>query len=61
VAPDGTVVPKIVQTGAMAQGLREIQGGISPNDKIIINGLMRAYPGMKVSTEPGTITASAGD
>jgi RND family efflux transporter MFP subunit len=61
VAPDGTVVPKIVQTGDMIDGLREIQSGLSPSDKVIINGLMRAYPGMKVSTEPGTITASAGD
>ena len=60
VAPNGTVVPKIVQTGAMVDGLREIQTGISPNDKIIINGLMRAWPGTKVSTEPGAITASAG-
>jgi RND family efflux transporter MFP subunit len=61
VAPDGTVVPKIVQTGDMVDGLREIQSGLSPNDKVVINGLMRAYPGMKVSTETGTITASAGD
>jgi len=61
VAPDGTVVPKIVQTGDMVDGLREIQSGLSPNDKVVINGLMRAYPGMKVSTETGTITAAAGD
>jgi RND family efflux transporter MFP subunit len=61
VAPDGTVVPKIVQTGDMVDGLREIQSGLSPTDKVVINGLMRAYPGMKVSTEPGTITASASD
>ena len=61
VAPDGTVVPKIVQTGDMVDGLREIQSGLSPNDKVVINGLMRAYPGIKVSTEPGTITAAEGD
>jgi RND family efflux transporter MFP subunit len=61
VAPDGTVVPKIVRTASLVDGLREIQGGLAPNDKIIINGLMRAWPGTKVSTEPGTITASAGN
>ena len=60
VAPDGTVVPKIVQTGDLVDGLREIQSGLSPSDKVVINGLMRAYPGTKVSTEPGTITAAAG-
>ncbi len=59
VAPNGTVVPKIVQPGAMVDGLREIQSGISPQDKIIINGLMAAWPGSKVNTEPGAITASA--
>jgi RND family efflux transporter MFP subunit len=58
VAPDGTVVPKIVQTGDMVEGLREIQSGLAPSDKVVINGLMRAYPGMKVSTEPGTITTA---
>jgi len=61
VAPDGTVVPKIVQTGDLVDGLREIQSGLAPTDKVVINGLMRAYPGTKVSTEPGPITASAGD
>ena len=33
VAPDGTVVPKIVQTGDMVNGLREITSGIGPKDK----------------------------
>jgi multidrug efflux system membrane fusion protein len=61
VAPDGTVVPKIVQTGDLVDGLREIQSGLAPTDKVVINGLMRAYPGMKVSTESGPITASAGN
>jgi multidrug efflux system membrane fusion protein len=59
VAPDGTVVPKIVTTGALVDGLREIDSGISPNDKIVINGLMRAWPGTKVTPQSGSITASS--
>ncbi len=59
VTPNGTVVPKIVQTGDLVDGLREIQSGLLPSDKVVINGLMRAYPGMKVSTEPGAITAAS--
>ena len=59
VAPDGTVVSKIVTTGALVDGLREIESGISPDDKIVINGLMRAWPGTKVTPEPGAITATA--
>ncbi|HYP62333.1 MAG TPA: efflux RND transporter periplasmic adaptor subunit [Acidocella sp.] len=59
VAPDGTVVSKIVTTGALVEGLREIESGISPSDKIVINGLMRAWPGTKVTPELGSITANA--
>ena len=58
VATDDRIVPKIVQTGDLDGGLREILSGLAPHDKIVINGLMRAYPGVKVSTEPGAITAS---
>jgi hypothetical protein len=55
-------VPKIVQTGDMVNGLREITSGIGAKDKVVINGLMRAWPGMKVTPEPGSIaTASAAD
>jgi RND family efflux transporter MFP subunit len=59
VAPDGTVVAKIVTTGAQVNGLREIESGIKPGDKIVINGLMRAWPGTKVTPEAGRITANA--
>jgi multidrug efflux system membrane fusion protein len=59
VAADGTVVPKIVQVGGLIDGLREIQGGLNPNDKVVINGLMHAFPGTKVTPEPGSIRAIA--
>ena len=56
VAPNGTVVAKIVTTGALVNGLREIDSGISPADKIVINGLMQAWPGTKVTPQPGSIS-----
>ena len=56
VVADGSVVPKPVQTGPMADGLREITSGLTPHDRVIINGLMSARPGMKVSPQPGSIT-----
>ena len=55
VAPNGTVVPKAVQTGALEDGLRVIRSGILPSDRIIIDGLMRAQPGGKVNPAAGTI------
>lgn len=60
VAPDGTVVAKVVKTGALVDGLREIESGIKPDDKIVINGLMHAWPGSKVDPEQGKITAQTG-
>lgn len=55
VAPDGTVVPKVVRPGPMEQGLRVIRSGLSADDLVIINGLMRARPGGKVTPQPGAI------
>jgi RND family efflux transporter MFP subunit len=59
VAEDGTVVPKPVELGAVTDGgLRIVRGGITPEDKIIINGLLRARPGQKVTPQPGEIKPS---
>jgi RND family efflux transporter MFP subunit len=59
VAEDGTVVPKPVETGSLSGGLRIISSGLSPSDRVIINGLMRARPGSKVTPRPGNITIAA--
>ena len=55
VQDDGTVVPKVVRPGPTYQGLRIIREGIAPTDKIVINGLVRARPGGKVTPQPGKI------
>ena len=60
VAPDGTVKPKIVTTGELRGGLRVIQSGLEANDRVVIDGLMRAIPGSKVSPQDGTIKFDAG-
>ncbi len=57
VGPDGTVVPKPVRLGSLVGGLRVVADGIGADDKVIINGLMRARPGTKVAPEAGTIAA----
>ncbi|HEX7970416.1 MAG TPA: efflux RND transporter periplasmic adaptor subunit, partial [Stellaceae bacterium] len=59
VAPDGTVVPKAVETGQLSDGLRVVTGGLDPTDQVVINGLVRARPGTKVTPQPGTITVAA--
>lgn len=56
VAGDGTVVPKPIRLGpAQPGGLRIVREGLQGDEKIIINGLVRARPGQKVTPEPGVI------
>lgn len=44
-----TVVQKPVKLGGIQFGLRAVDGGITADDWIIINGTQRARPGMKVT------------
>lgn len=55
VADDGTVVPKPIVAGPVLDGLQVVRSGISTDDKVIINGLMRARPGAKVTAQAGAI------
>lgn len=55
VAADGTVKPKIVTTGELRGGLRVIRSGLDAQDRVVIDGLMRAIPGSKVAPQDGTI------
>ena len=59
VGADGTVVPAPVQTGDLRGGLRVIQSGLAPGDRVIIDGLMHATPGTKVDPQEGTIRYDA--
>jgi RND family efflux transporter MFP subunit len=59
VSDDNTIVPKIVRPGPTHDGLRIIRSGLLPTDRIVIDGLLRARPGAKVTPQPGTITAAA--
>jgi RND family efflux transporter MFP subunit len=61
VAGDGTVVAKPVQVGPLSDGLREITGGLEQSDRVVINGLMRARPGAKVTPQQGSIRLAASD
>ena len=56
VAADGTVVPKAVETGDLYHGLRVIRSGLAANDRVVIDGLVRVRPGIKVTPVNGTIT-----
>ncbi|HEY1473385.1 MAG TPA: efflux RND transporter periplasmic adaptor subunit [Pseudolabrys sp.] len=49
---DNTVVPKYVTLGqTTGDNLRAIKTGLDPDDRVIVNGLMRARPGQKVTPQ----------
>lgn len=61
VADDGTVGVKPVTLGPRVDGnLRIVRHGLDPNDRVIINGLMRVRPGGKVTPQEGRIQAGDG-
>ena len=53
---DDTVRQKYVTLGQVADGLRVIKQGLDANDRVVVNGLLRARPGQKVTpqTQPST-------
>jgi RND family efflux transporter MFP subunit len=55
VSPGGTVVPAPVEIGDLRGGLRVIQSGLGPDDRVIIDGLVHAIPGVKVDPQGGAI------
>lgn len=49
VGPDGTVSSKPVRLGSRLYGYRIIHDGLDGTETIVVNGLMRARPGAKVT------------
>jgi len=47
---DNVAHPKYVKLGQLVDGLRVVEG-IEPDDTIVVNGLMRVRPGVKVAPE----------
>ena len=51
VAPDGTVQQKFVTFGQAVGSMRVVKEGLAADDRVIVNGLMRARPGQKVTPQ----------
>ena len=54
---DTTVEYRPVTIGRMVGGLRAVESGLKPGEQVVINGLMRVRPGMKVSAKPALMTS----
>jgi RND family efflux transporter MFP subunit len=48
---ENTTRQKYVTLGALVDGLRVIKEGLAPEDRVIVDGLMRTRPGQKVTPE----------
>jgi RND family efflux transporter MFP subunit len=60
VGEDNVARPKYVTLGPVMDGLRVVTAGLGPEDRVIVNGLMRARAGAKVAPQvAGTADASA--
>ena len=47
-----------VELGPVVDGLRVVRNGLGPDDHVIVNGLVNARPGSKVTAQPGDMNQS---
>ncbi|MBC7505078.1 MAG: efflux RND transporter periplasmic adaptor subunit [Sandarakinorhabdus sp.] len=59
VGTDNVVAAHPLTLGPNVDGLRVVRGGLAPTDRIIIEGVQRARPGMKVVPKMGKIVPPA--
>ena len=60
VGADNVVGQKFVVLGAIVDGRRVIKEGLSADDRVIVNGMMRARPGQKVAPQEHGTAAVTG-
>jgi len=59
---ENVVEKRNVELGQLVDGLRVIESGLGPEDRVVVSGIQRARPGAKVDpveTEMNTLTATA--
>jgi multidrug efflux pump subunit AcrA (membrane-fusion protein) len=59
---ENVVEKKPIRMGRLVDGLRVIEDGLQPDERVVVNGLQRARPGAKVDPEQTnmkSLTASA--
>jgi multidrug efflux system membrane fusion protein len=59
VGPENVVAVRPVELGPEVDGLRVVRNGLKGDEQIIINGLVNAKPGSKVSPQPGDMSQFA--
>jgi membrane fusion protein, multidrug efflux system len=60
VKPDSTVDYRPVQVGRLVDGFRVVLSGLEPGERIVINGLQRVRPGMRITPTLAAMQADSG-
>jgi RND family efflux transporter MFP subunit len=56
---DNSIEYRPVVTGRVVDGLRTVESGLKPGERVVINGLMRVRPGMKVAATNAAMVAES--
>jgi len=59
VKPDSTVEYRPIELGRMVDGYRVVAGGLKASEKVVVNGLQRVRPGMRVNATAVPMLAEA--
>jgi RND family efflux transporter MFP subunit len=60
VGADNIAATKPVKLGALSEGLRIVETGVSPDDRVVVNGIVHLRPGTKVAPQEGNMANFAG-
>jgi RND family efflux transporter MFP subunit len=53
-----TLAYRPITIGRLVDGLREVESGLKPGERIVVNGMMRVRPGMKVIAQTTAMTTN---
>ena len=56
---DNSVEYRPVVTGKVIDGLRTVESGLKPGERVVINGMLRVRPGMKVAATTASMVAES--
>jgi RND family efflux transporter MFP subunit len=56
---DNSVEYRPVVTGRVIDGLRAVESGLKPGERVVINGMLRVRPGMKVTATNASMVAES--
>ncbi len=59
VKPDSTVEYRPIELGRLVDGYRVVAGGLKAGEKVVVNGLQRVRPGMRVNATAVPMLADA--